>query len=131
MIQAVESVQREIVVPVSAERAFAVFTADMTSWWPSDHHIGDPDPLLEAIRAAGEDGCAYYAAHPEILAGEQNGSGNGMLVAAREPQQVVDQQVGRVVGAAGGGIYQMSGPDHRHIDLACNQRGNSQRRARH
>jgi uncharacterized protein YndB with AHSA1/START domain len=33
------SVRTSIVVDAPIERAFSVFTADMGSWWPSDHHI--------------------------------------------------------------------------------------------
>ncbi len=33
------SVAASIMVDAPAERAFEVFTADIGSWWPSDHHI--------------------------------------------------------------------------------------------
>ena len=33
------SVRTSIVVDAPIERAFSVFTDDMGSWWPSDHHI--------------------------------------------------------------------------------------------
>jgi uncharacterized protein YndB with AHSA1/START domain len=33
------SVTNSIVVEAPIERAFEVFTADIGSWWPSDHHI--------------------------------------------------------------------------------------------
>lgn len=33
------SVRESIVVDAPAERAFTVFTEDMGSWWPPDHHI--------------------------------------------------------------------------------------------
>ncbi len=32
-------VQTSVVVQASAERAFSVFTQDIGSWWPPDHHI--------------------------------------------------------------------------------------------
>jgi uncharacterized protein YndB with AHSA1/START domain len=32
-------VRTQIVVDASIERAFDVFTADMGSWWPKDHHL--------------------------------------------------------------------------------------------
>lgn len=34
-----DSVQASIVVDVPIERAFAVFTDEIGSWWPPDHHI--------------------------------------------------------------------------------------------
>jgi len=37
--QAGTSVRESIVVNAPAERAFKVFTEDMQSWWPKDHHI--------------------------------------------------------------------------------------------
>jgi uncharacterized protein YndB with AHSA1/START domain len=33
------AVQTSIVVDVPVERAFTVFTDDIASWWPPDHHI--------------------------------------------------------------------------------------------
>ena len=33
------SVRTSIVVDVPQERAFSVFTEDMASWWPPDHHL--------------------------------------------------------------------------------------------
>jgi uncharacterized protein YndB with AHSA1/START domain len=40
------SVRASVVVEASVERAFSVFTQDIGSWWPPDHHI------LEAELAA-------------------------------------------------------------------------------
>ena len=37
-----------IVVYAPIERAFKVFTAEMTAWWPADHHIGQVD-MVAAI----------------------------------------------------------------------------------
>jgi uncharacterized protein YndB with AHSA1/START domain len=34
------SVRKQIVVEVSQERAFEVFTARFDAWWPRDHHVG-------------------------------------------------------------------------------------------
>jgi uncharacterized protein YndB with AHSA1/START domain len=61
VIQAVESVRREIVVPVSAERAFEVFTARMTSWWPPEHHIGSAP--IEEIVVEPHEGGRWYTRH--------------------------------------------------------------------
>ena len=33
------AVRTSIVVDAPIDRAFTVFTADMASWWPADHHI--------------------------------------------------------------------------------------------
>jgi len=34
-----EVVRKSITVDAAQERAFEVFTADMNSWWPHDHHV--------------------------------------------------------------------------------------------
>lgn len=44
----VESVKKQIVVNVGAERAFQVFTAGIDRWWPREHHIGK-SPLKRAV----------------------------------------------------------------------------------
>jgi uncharacterized protein YndB with AHSA1/START domain len=61
VIQAVESIRREIVVPVSARRAFDVFTAQMTSWWPPEHHIGSAP--IEEIVIEPHEGGRWYTRH--------------------------------------------------------------------
>jgi uncharacterized protein YndB with AHSA1/START domain len=38
-VRTASPVTRSIVVQAPIERAFDVFTRDMSSWWPSDHHI--------------------------------------------------------------------------------------------
>jgi uncharacterized protein YndB with AHSA1/START domain len=63
VIQAVESIRRETVVPVSAERAFDVFTAQMTSWWPSEHHIGSAP--IEEIVIEPHEGGRWYTRHAD------------------------------------------------------------------
>jgi uncharacterized protein YndB with AHSA1/START domain len=88
VIQAVESVRRDIVVPVSAERAFAVFTADMTSWWPSDHHIGSAP--IEEIVIEPHEGGRWYTRHTD---GSETSTGH---VVAWEPAErlVITWQIG-------------------------------------
>ena len=88
MIQAVESIRREIVVPVSAGRAFAVFTADMTSWWPSDHHIGSAP--IEEIVIEPHEGGRWYTRHTD---GSETSTGH---VVAWEPGErlVITWQIG-------------------------------------
>src|SRR4051812_5826371 len=49
------SVQTSIVVEVPIDRAFSVFTDDMASWWPPDHHIlhGELAEMVFERRAGG------------------------------------------------------------------------------
>jgi uncharacterized protein YndB with AHSA1/START domain len=63
MIQAIESIRREIVVPVSADEAFEVFTSRMTDWWPSDHHIGTAP--IEQIVVEPHEGGRWYTRHED------------------------------------------------------------------
>jgi uncharacterized protein YndB with AHSA1/START domain len=88
VIQAVESVRREVVVPVSAQRAFTVFTADMTSWWPSHHHIGSAP--IEEIVIEPHEGGRWYTRHTD---GTQTSTGH---VVAWEPGErlVITWQIG-------------------------------------
>jgi len=48
VIRAVESIHREVMVEAGAARAFELFTAGMTSWWPAAHHIGSA-PIAEIV----------------------------------------------------------------------------------
>jgi hypothetical protein len=88
VIQAVESVRREIVVPVSAEWAFTVFTADMTSWWPSEHHIGSAP--IEEIVIEPHEGGRWFTRHTD---GSETSTGH---VVAWEPGErfAVTWQIG-------------------------------------
>ena len=63
MIETVEAIKRDIVVNIGRERAFEIFTAEMTSWWPSAHHIGET-PIARVIiepRAGGR----WYTVHED------------------------------------------------------------------
>ena len=51
-------VRRSITVRASAERAFEVFTSDMGSWWPRDHHIGK-SPMKDIVFEEREGGRIY------------------------------------------------------------------------
>jgi uncharacterized protein YndB with AHSA1/START domain len=54
--QATMSIQKSITVDAPIERAFHVFTQEMTSWWPPEHHLLDA-PLREMVvepRAGGD-----------------------------------------------------------------------------
>ena len=39
MTESPTAVSTSIVVDAPAEQAFSVFTDDMASWWPPEHHI--------------------------------------------------------------------------------------------
>ena len=34
------NIKKQLTVQAPIEKAFRVFTANMTSWWPKMHHIG-------------------------------------------------------------------------------------------
>ena len=55
MISTTEAVRRETVVDVPPDRAFELFTAEMTSWWPPAHHIGSApiDQIIVEPRTGG------------------------------------------------------------------------------
>jgi uncharacterized protein YndB with AHSA1/START domain len=42
------SVRTSVVVEATIERAFSVFTDEMASWWPPEHHILEAD-LAEMV----------------------------------------------------------------------------------
>lgn len=44
----VEPVRKKIVVAMSPERAFRIFTEGIDRWWPREHHIGE-SPLKRAV----------------------------------------------------------------------------------
>lgn len=44
----IEPVTREVVVGVSVERAFDVFTRRLDAWWPGSHQIG-PGPAIAVL----------------------------------------------------------------------------------
>jgi uncharacterized protein YndB with AHSA1/START domain len=52
------SVRESIVVEAPIERAFAVFTDDIGSWWPPDHHILEA-PLAEMVFEPRQGGHVY------------------------------------------------------------------------
>jgi uncharacterized protein YndB with AHSA1/START domain len=77
MIQAITPIRRETVVPASPDRAFAVFTAQMTRWWPSHHHIGSAP--IEEIVVEPREGGRWFTRHAD---GSETSTG---FVAAWEP----------------------------------------------
>ena len=88
MISTVSPITREVVVPVTPERAFEFFTAHMTEWWPPEHHLG-PSPIAE-ILIEPEQGGRWYTRHED---GSETMTG---FVAAWEPPErlVVTWQIG-------------------------------------
>jgi uncharacterized protein YndB with AHSA1/START domain len=82
MIQATEAIRREIVVPVSSEEAFRVFTAGMTDWWPSDHHIGSAP--IEEIVIEPHEGGRWYTRHED---GSE--SSTGQVLAWKPPERLI------------------------------------------
>ena len=88
MTQVTEPVRREVVVDVPPQRAFDLFTADMTVWWPAAHHIGSApiDRIVIEPRAGGR----WYTKH-------QDGSetSTGYVVAWEPPSRfAVTWQIG-------------------------------------
>jgi uncharacterized protein YndB with AHSA1/START domain len=81
MIQAIEPIRRDVVVGATQERAFEVFTAGMTSWWPVAHHIGSA-PIEEIIIEPREGG-RWYTRHED---GTETSTG---FVSAWEPPERV------------------------------------------
>jgi uncharacterized protein YndB with AHSA1/START domain len=88
MIETVEAIRREVVVEVGQARAFELFTADMTSWWPSAHHIGSA-PIQQVI-VEPRSGGRWYTKHQD---GTETSTG---AVAVWEPPSrlVVTWQIG-------------------------------------
>jgi uncharacterized protein YndB with AHSA1/START domain len=88
MTETVAPIRREIVVGVDRAKAFAVFTADMTSWWPSAHHIGSAP--IEQIVIEPHVGGRWYTRHQD---GTETSTG---FVAAWDPPErlVVTWQIG-------------------------------------
>lgn len=63
MIETVEAIRREVVVEVGQERAFELFTAEMTSWWPAAHHIGSAP--IERVIVEPRAGGRWYTRHQD------------------------------------------------------------------
>jgi uncharacterized protein YndB with AHSA1/START domain len=88
MISTIESIRRHVVVPTSQERAFDLFTARMTSWWPPAHHIGSAP--IEEIVVEPERGGRWYTRHTD---GTETYT--GVVVAWDPPERfVVTWQIG-------------------------------------
>jgi len=82
MITAAGTVQHEIEVAIPADKAFDLFAARMTDWWPADHHIGSA-PIQEIViepRAGGR----WYTRHTD---GSETST--GYVVAWEPPSRLV------------------------------------------
>ena len=88
MIGTIDSVRRQVVVETSQERAFEVFTAGMTSWWPPEHHIGSAP--IEEIVIEPREGGRWYTRHTD---GSETSTG---FVSTWEPPErlVLTWQIG-------------------------------------
>jgi uncharacterized protein YndB with AHSA1/START domain len=88
MIKTTEAVRREVVVDLLPARAFELFTADMTAWWPAAHHIGSAP--IEQIVIEPRTGGRWFTRHQD---GTETSTG---FVAVWEPPSrlVVTWQIG-------------------------------------
>jgi Activator of Hsp90 ATPase homolog 1-like protein len=77
MIETIEAIRRHVVVRAQQRRAFEVFTEEMTSWWPADHHIGSAP--IDQIVIEPREGGRWYTRHQD---GTETSTG---YVAAWEP----------------------------------------------
>lgn len=59
----IESIRKELLVEVSQETAFKVFTEKMDLWWPRTHHIGK-SPMTELVLESGKNG-RWYSRHED------------------------------------------------------------------
>lgn len=63
MMETIEAVRREVIVRASQQRAFEVFTGEMTSWWPAEHHIGTAP--IDEILIEPREGGRWYTRHQD------------------------------------------------------------------
>jgi uncharacterized protein YndB with AHSA1/START domain len=82
MIQPIDPIRRETVVPASQQRAFETFTARITDWWPSRHHIGSAD--IEQVIIEPRAGGRWYTRHVD---GTETST--GVVVAWEPPERLV------------------------------------------
>jgi uncharacterized protein YndB with AHSA1/START domain len=88
MIETDQTIHREVLVDVPPDRAFELFTAEMTSWWPAAHHIGSA-PIAEVV-VEPRTGGRWFTRHQD---GTETSTG---VVVAWEPpgRLVVTWQIG-------------------------------------
>ncbi|MCD2194902.1 SRPBCC family protein [Actinomycetospora endophytica] len=88
MTRTIPAIRREVTVGVDRTRAFEIFTADMTSWWPPAHHIGSA-PIAQIV-VEPHAGGRWYTRHED---GTETSTG---VVTVWEPPErvVVTWQIG-------------------------------------
>jgi uncharacterized protein YndB with AHSA1/START domain len=88
MIETLEAIRRDIVVPVAPDEAFEIFTSRMTDWWPKEHHIGTAP--IERVVIEPHEGGRWYTHHED---GSESSTG---YVMAWEPpgRLVITWQIG-------------------------------------
>jgi uncharacterized protein YndB with AHSA1/START domain len=86
--QTLEPIRRGITVDVDQARAFDIFTTDMTSWWPAEHHIGSA-PIQEIVIEP-RSGGRWFTRHED---GTETSTGY-VVVHDRPHRLVVTWQVG-------------------------------------
>ena len=58
-------VRRSVTVPAPQERAFDVFTAQMSKWWPVSHSIGSAPQ--KAVRLEPRSGGRWYEVGVDVI----------------------------------------------------------------
>ncbi len=82
--QTVQPVNREVVVDCDPQRAFDLFTEEMTSWWPPEHHIGSAP--IEKVIIEPRPGGRWYNRHQDGTETE-----TGFVVLYDRPSQTQEQ----------------------------------------
>jgi uncharacterized protein YndB with AHSA1/START domain len=88
MIETVDAIRRDVVVEVGQAQAFEIFTADITAWWPREHHIGSAP--IEEIVIEPREGGRWFTRHQD---GSETSTG---VVTAWDPpaRLVITWQIG-------------------------------------
>ena len=59
----IPNIKKELVIEAAQETCFNVFTQQMDSWWPRDHHAGQC-PMREMVLESGLGG-RWYTKHED------------------------------------------------------------------
>ena len=63
MIDADGAVHQQVTVNLTPDQAFELFTARMTDWWPTDHHIGTAP--IEQVVIEPREGGRWFTRHTD------------------------------------------------------------------